>query len=63
MTYTRQKRLWATQACDTTVLFTAMKILLKSSELQDLASDTLHYKFVNKNTIDPAILNLETILN
>lgn len=63
MTYTRLKRLWATQACDTTVLFTALKILLKASATADLAPDTLHYKFIKKNTVDPAILNLETILN
>jgi hypothetical protein len=62
LTYTRLRRLWATQACDTTILFTAVKVLLKDPTT-DLAIDTLHYKFINKNTIDPAILNLETILN
>ena len=59
ITYTRQKRLWATQACDTTTLFSALKV----AKTTTLVADTLHYKFLNKNTIDPAILNLETILN
>ncbi|AYB30830.1 DUF6452 family protein [Chryseolinea soli] len=59
ITYTRQRRLWAVDACDTTTLFTALKV----AKTTTLVGDTLHYKFLNKNTIDPAILNLETILN
>jgi Family of unknown function (DUF6452) len=62
MNYTRQTRQWATHSCGTTVLFSAMKVVLTNSAT-DLIQDTTRYKFINKSTIDPAILNLETILN
>jgi hypothetical protein len=63
ITYTRQSRLWATQSCGTTTLFSSLKVALKNSDTANLIGDTLHYHFINKNTIDPAILNLEAILN
>lgn len=61
LTYSVSKRLWATEACDTTILFSAMKITKETSDL--VQNDTLHYNFLNKGTIDPAILNLQVILN
>ena len=61
ITYSRQSRLWATQSCGTTTLFSALKMVSKTTTLAN--GDTTKYRYINKATVDPAILNLEAILN